>query len=182
MKDFCQQRSVVAKAPRKNPDNPGDTPREESAKVQGGPGQVFRHSTTLGIGGLSAAKQILGFEFRPVQLRSLNFFYTQCYLYTIQQPHPPTHGNPQVYSPQHNWPQKPLSTNLKPHTDQTACSDHHACVAGREQKSRGEKEGTRFFLERHLPFSLTFRPKGLWHEFPKNPKVKEYLANSLTDQ
>lgn len=90
MKDFCQQRSVVAKAPRKNPDNPGDTPREESAKVQGGPGQVFRHSTTLGIGGLSAAKQILGFEFRPVQLRSLNFFYTQCYLYTIQQPHPPT--------------------------------------------------------------------------------------------
>lgn len=71
MKGFCQQRSVVAKAPRKNPDDPGETSREESAKVQGGPGQVFRHSITLGMGGLLAAKQeILGFELRPASSKA----------------------------------------------------------------------------------------------------------------
>ena len=32
---------IVAKAPRKNPDDPGETAEEESAKVQGGPGQIL---------------------------------------------------------------------------------------------------------------------------------------------
>ena len=38
----------------------------------------------------------------------------------------------------------------------------------REQRSRG---GIQFFLERHLPYPVTSRPKGLWGELPEIPKL-----------
>lgn len=104
---------------------------------------------------------------------------------------PPNHprglptGNPRAYSPQHSWPQKSLSANPEPHTDQATCPDHQAWMVEREHRGRGERRGTQFCLERHLLFPVTSRPKGLWCELPKIPKLNNtspapYLTKEKT--
>ena len=87
------------------------------------------------------------------------------FLHTILPPHHPRGllTNPQLAGHKSHY-----EANPEPHTYQTVCPDHKVWMAEREQRSRG---GIQFFLERHLPYPVTSRPKGLWCELPEIPKL-----------